>query len=1162
MHQKYLTIDEIKEVLSNNPLPENFGELSSEEQEKYFTIIEDVFNTLEINGPFSIDEVFKLVGEYTIKLEIKDEKSFTLRYLDIMIKLIDRLQNDILNALNNGLIADDKFCDLVNNIVPPDREVQGVIFKYDEIFELIVTQNAEFLKYYKGYGIEFYEMMLDNGYPIADVISKINVLTNEESKRRTLQVYKLAIEKGYPIDEIINSFGKLMYDTKLEVIIMLLKDYPDQMFDIITQNILLIRDVANYFIKNNDCNNELFVKLCPRLQAHHRKQIVDKLQTLDNLTIETINALYRKGVLSYNRYDSAFIKVAVKDNEAFRFYKGRSLTPEICQFMYSDDYPIDEAFVEKLKATIHDDELYSIVFKKVIAKNVDYVKYYMGYDYDIYKIAIKNGFDVSKELLINVLLHDNTLTEEDLNDLFSRLGVKPFNHTALGRFRGDKKKLIDSFDKLDYFLELLNIDRESFIQYAFASSYNWLDSILDIIDNNEIYDFISVKKCFFEKYYNLNNDSVGVLIIKSFIDIIKNYHNYPDLCKQIVSGNLTPEDYANLRTLFDNPNIIRDQNDEIINEIEDLKYIDNIIFKNYELEIKQAIESNNLDRIKNIICKLLFNVNYSDIKNKLNMYGTVKDLRQLLFNNRNNREMANSILEMMVYISMMEDIVDCDDIENLKGILNKVINNKDIYKMCQKCNSLFKSFDDKMNNLYAREMNANLTDLTNIPRELIDQAMTSKYGVEVIDLTDRKYCLLEHVKSQHETVESLVNGTASGRQLFICLSLGSNRNQRLYGNARSIIFGCCSFKEDLFINSSITNMSSNGYIREYSYEVDLSSNSSLKERGAIETSSALEGYNSEVLCYREGLKFDYIILPGGREPTDEELEIARTYHLKFVKVQALNNTIENPKDIREVSQEEYNHQRGNDETIDQELTALQRLFRQSRANKPRKIAIFTDSHGLFEPTLAILEDARRSGISEIYSLGDNIGTGPNPREVMDLLEIYGVKSLKGNHEIYASGELSRVYDHLRQTGAEEEALRNGTWTRSKLTKEQMEKIKSLPDDLVVTIGGKKVLLSHYIKDDNTEVTREIPEDIDDIFQGHIHFESEKENVHTVRGAGIGGESGTARYVVLTEKPDGGYDIEVRTVNFNTKNTQYDIIESDMADRDKSKISSWVGGRSR
>lgn len=45
----------------------------------------------------------------------------------------------------------------------------------------------------------------------------------------------------------------------------------------------------------------------------------------------------------------------------------------------------------------------------------------------------------------------------------------------------------------------------------------------------------------------------------------------------------------------------------------------------------------------------------------------------------------------------------------------------------------------------------------------------------------------------------------------------------------------------------------------------------------------------------------------------------------------------------------------------------------------RQIAVLTDIHGLLEPTIAVLKDIKKRGIKEIYSLGDNIGVGPNPR---------------------------------------------------------------------------------------------------------------------------------------------------------------------------------------
>ena len=68
----------------------------------------------------------------------------------------------------------------------------------------------------------------------------------------------------------------------------------------------------------------------------------------------------------------------------------------------------------------------------------------------------------------------------------------------------------------------------------------------------------------------------------------------------------------------------------------------------------------------------------------------------------------------------------------------------------------------------------------------------------------------------------------------------------------------------------------------------------------------------------------------------------------------------------------------------------------------RQIAVLTDVHGLLEPLQAALDDISKRGITEIYSLGDNIGVGPSPSEVMDLLLEYGVKSIAGNSEDYVT----------------------------------------------------------------------------------------------------------------------------------------------------------------
>ena len=353
-------------------------------------------------------------------------------------------------------------------------------------------------------------------------------------------------------------------------------------------------------------------------------------------------------------------------------------------------------------------------------------------------------------------------------------------------------------------------------------------------------------------------------------------------------------------------------------------------------------------------------------------------------------------------------------------------------------------------------------------------------------------------------------------------------------------------------------MGSNGSVKGGSFE-DYNINQNRNQRGALEVSSAPLGVNSEVFCFRSGVKFKYIILPGGREPTEEEIEIAKKYDLKFIKTQELNKAIDNPQDI-DSKYLKNNHNQSNVDQINRLKLIKDKLL--TKESKRRKIAIFTDSHALFEPTLAILEDARKNGITEIYSLGDNIGTGPNPREVMELLSEYGVKSLKGNHELYATVGVDEFEKHLRDTGAYEEAKRNSSWTRSQLTPQQISEIRNNPEERIIEIGREKILLTHFTRNYNTGELKNMHDGINAVFQGHIHFVRESlDGIITLRGAGIGygsSDKGMAYYIILTARENGGYDIEKRVIPYDTNNLKYDISESSMDEVDKSKIGSWAG----
>lgn len=275
----------------------------------------------------------------------------------------------------------------------------------------------------------------------------------------------------------------------------------------------------------------------------------------------------------------------------------------------------------------------------------------------------------------------------------------------------------------------------------------------------------------------------------------------------------------------------------------------------------------------------------------------------------------------------------------------------------------------------------------------------------------------------------------------------------------------------------------------------------------------------------------------------------------------------------------------------------------------RQIAIFTDIHGLLEPTISILEDIKKRNINEIYSLGDNIGVGPNPSEVLDLLKKYNVKMINGNSEDYSILGIKPFESYFT-----DQKIESQKWTLAKLTDEQIEMLKNNKHSYDLLIGGKKVGLCHFVNDiridykdghnawsyqdsmndnlpnpqkqfyytNSLEQTNEIlmkcksnkEEDrgyvsayndrlfdgktidyYDEIIEGHIHFKmiSEDKNVkvRTIRAVALAYKDDPldkASYIIIREKKS-GYDIEEVLVPYDRKSMLESIDKSDMPNKE-------------
>lgn len=64
-----------------------------------------------------------------------------------------------------------------------------------------------------------------------------------------------------------------------------------------------------------------------------------------------------------------------------------------------------------------------------------------------------------------------------------------------------------------------------------------------------------------------------------------------------------------------------------------------------------------------------------------------------------------------------------------------------------------------------------------------------------------------------------------------------------------------------------------------------------------------------------------------------------------------------------------------------------------------RIAVISDIHGNAAAFREVLKDIAQADVSAVYSLGDNIGYGPEPEAVVRMLREHKIPSIIGNHEL-------------------------------------------------------------------------------------------------------------------------------------------------------------------
>ncbi|NFH69294.1 metallophosphoesterase family protein [Clostridium botulinum] len=159
-----------------------------------------------------------------------------------------------------------------------------------------------------------------------------------------------------------------------------------------------------------------------------------------------------------------------------------------------------------------------------------------------------------------------------------------------------------------------------------------------------------------------------------------------------------------------------------------------------------------------------------------------------------------------------------------------------------------------------------------------------------------------------------------------------------------------------------------------------------------------------------------------------------------------------------------------------------------------KIAIISDIHGNIYSLIRALQDIDNEKVDSIICLGDLVGYGPHPNEVIAMIKRRNILCIQGN---YDKSVIDNAYTFIRETEINSFSL---PWTYNELRAQNRYFLSNLPSSISLNIQGKKIIFVHgspsmlnqYLFE-NAEDTKNIIENMEEdiLICAHTHIPSIK-----------------------------------------------------------------------
>ena len=162
-----------------------------------------------------------------------------------------------------------------------------------------------------------------------------------------------------------------------------------------------------------------------------------------------------------------------------------------------------------------------------------------------------------------------------------------------------------------------------------------------------------------------------------------------------------------------------------------------------------------------------------------------------------------------------------------------------------------------------------------------------------------------------------------------------------------------------------------------------------------------------------------------------------------------------------------------------------------------RIAVFSDVHGNVHALRAVLDDIRMASVERTYCLGDVVGYGAFPNEVIELLDNEKIATVMGNYDEgtgFDRDECGCAYRDAEHRRLGDLSFR---WTKAHVKRGNKELLQNYRSEIRFSAAGLRFLLVHgsprrineYLFEDRPDSTfQRIAEsaDADVIVCGHTH----------------------------------------------------------------------------